>query len=199
MLTRATTTTLLHDLGDPANQHVWIEFDGRFRPILHALGRRMGLADADAADAAQESLAEFVRAYRQGKYDRDRGRLSSWLIGIARHCIADIYEQRDGARAVAGQSAIDALPDDQHMSMIWDEECRREILHRALQQLREETRTSPQTLEAFELVAIQQQSPAQAALQLGVEVNDIYLAKHRCLKRLRAIIAEMTIAFEVGA
>lgn len=197
MLKRATTTTLLHDLNNPANEQVWVEFDSRFRPILHCLGRRLGLAEVDAEDAAQESLVRFVRTYRQGKYDPARGRLSSWLIGIARHCIADVREQRASERSAGGQSAIDALPDDHHMTIIWDEECRREILRRALQQLRDETRTSPKSLEAFELVAFQQRTPAQVADQLAIDVNDVYLAKHRCLKRLRAIIEDMTIAFEV--
>lgn len=198
MLSRATTTTLLQDLHDPANQQVWEEFDGRFRPILHALGRRLGLPDVDAADAAQESLARFVHTYRQGKYDPARGRLSSWLIGIARHCIADVREQRAADIVARGQSALDAVPDEHHMTMIWDEECRREILRRAMQQLREETRTSPKSLEAFELVAFQQRTPAQVAAELNMSVDDVYLAKHRCLKRLRTIIEEMTIAFEVG-
>ena len=90
MLTR-TTTALLEALLDPADDEVWQDFDRRYRPILIAFAQRLGLPDEDAA---QDTLTRFVRSYREGKYDRDRGRLRSWIIGIARHCIYDIHQHR---------------------------------------------------------------------------------------------------------
>ena len=105
MLTR-TTTALLDDLADPANEAVWHDFDARYRPVLVGFGRRLGLGAEDAADAAQDALARFVRSYREGRYDRGRGRLSSWIIGIARNCIVDQMRTRAARHEERGISAM---------------------------------------------------------------------------------------------
>lgn len=195
MITR-TTSTLLEGLHDPANQDVWQEFDARYRPVLVAFGRRLGLATEDAADAAQEALLRFVKSYRGGKYQRRRGRLSSWLIGIAQHCIADQLRRRAGQREQRGVSALADLPNRDRLAEIWQAECEQEILRQALRALHEETRTDEQTIRAFELLAIEHLPPADVAARLGMTLNDVYLAKHRCLKRLRALVTTLTAAYE---
>lgn len=55
-----TTTALLDGLVDPANAEVWDEFDRRYRPIIVGFAARLGLADADAADVAQDVLTRFL-------------------------------------------------------------------------------------------------------------------------------------------
>jgi hypothetical protein len=70
-----TTTALLEGLHDPADAVAWEQFDRRYRPIVVGFASRLGLADADAADVAQEVMLQFVKEYRAGKYDRQRGRL----------------------------------------------------------------------------------------------------------------------------
>ena len=196
MLTR-TTTALLDDLIDPANEAVWHAFDGRYRPILVAFGRRLGLSDEDAADAAQETLARFVKSYRAGKYDRLRGRLHSWLIGIARHCILDLQQKRASRREQRGMSAIVELPGEDPLAAIWQVECEREILQQAVESLRSETRIDERTIKAFKRIAFDHKTPAEVAEELGMTANDVYLAKHRCLKRVRIKIAELHAAYEI--
>ena len=93
-----TTTHLLEGLFDPAADSVWQEFDRRYRPIIVGLARKMGLADEDAADVAQETLVRFIKAYRAGQYHREKGRLRSWIIGIAIYRIADARRARAARR-----------------------------------------------------------------------------------------------------
>jgi len=197
MLTR-TTTALLQDLADPANEDAWRVFDGRFRPILVAFGRRLGLDEEDAADAAQETLARVVKSYRAGRYDRSRGRLHSWIVGIARHCIMDVHAQRAARRERRGVSAILDLPGQDRMSDLWREQCEQEILQQAITTLRDESRTEARTIQAFELIVFHNQMPKDVAAAVGMSLNDVYLAKHRCLKRLRAIVSELDAAYEVA-
>ena len=94
-----TTTALLEGLFDPANQELWRHFDERYRPVIIAFARRLGVEPTDAADIAQETLVQFLRDYREGKYDRNRGRLHCWIIGIAKHRIADQFRLRAGGGA----------------------------------------------------------------------------------------------------
>ena len=193
-----TTTALLEDLRDSSNEAVWQEFDTRYRPILIEFARRLGLGNEDAADAAQEALVRFVTSYRAGKYERGRGRLSSWIIGIARNCIIDQLRARSSRREVHGLSAIIDLPDQDRLTEIWEAECEREIFRRAIRSLHEHTRVDPHTIRAFELLAFQQRLPAEVAAELDMSMNDVYLAKHRCLKRLQPIVAELNAAYEAG-
>ncbi|UCD76199.1 MAG: sigma-70 family RNA polymerase sigma factor [Phycisphaerales bacterium] len=195
MLTR-TTTAMLDDLADPANEAMWRQFDARYRPVLVAFARRLGLGAEDAADAAQDALTRFLQAFRAGKYQRGRGRLSSWLIGIARNCIVDLQRARMVRREQRGVSALIDLPHDKNLAAIWDAELDREVLRQAVQKLREGTRLDRRTIRVFERLVLQQAAPAVVASELNMTMNDVYLAKHRCLKRLRSIVAELTAAFE---
>jgi RNA polymerase sigma-70 factor (ECF subfamily) len=192
-----TTTALLQDLVDPSNEAVWAAFDGRYRPILVGFGRKLGLGNEDAADAAQETLARFVRAYRAGKYDRSRGRLRSWLLGIARNAILDVRSAKAGRREQQAETFLGELPDDRTFDSTFEEACEQELVFLALANLRRESRADRRTIEAFELLALGGIAPADVAARLGMTMNDVYLAKHRCLKRLRTIIEELRAAYEI--
>ena len=196
MLTR-TTTALLEELLDPANDEVWHDFDRRYRPILVAFARRLGLPAEDAADAAQDTLVKFVRSYREGKYDRDRARLRSWIIGIARHCVYDIHQRR-ATDPKRGLSAISELPDESTLNAMWDQECEHEILRQGISELRQQTKTEEGTIRAFEMLAFDGRKPAEIAEALSISLNDVYLAKHRCLKRLREILTQLEHLYEVA-
>ncbi len=196
MLTR-TTTALLEGLVDPANEELWRAFDERYRPVLVAFGLRLGLRPEDAADAAQEALLRFVASYRAGRYDRGRGRLRSWLTGIARHCIAEVRE-KGARRRERGLAEAFELPDEATLTRIWDAECEQEILRRGLDQLRSESRADSRTIQAFEMVALDGRRPAEVAEALRITPNDVYLAKHRCLKRLRQIVLQLEDLYEVA-
>jgi RNA polymerase sigma-70 factor (ECF subfamily) len=196
MLTR-TTTALLEGLFDPANEEVWRAFDDRYRPILVAMARRLGLSQEDAADAAQDTLTRFLGAYRQGRYERGRGRLRSWLIGIARHCVGDIREKA-ARRRERGLTAAGELPDEATLTRLWDAECEQAILRQGLEELRRETRTDERTIRAFEMVAFDGRRPAEVARELRITPNDVYVAKHRCLKRLREIVRRLEDLYEVA-
>ena len=72
-----------------------------------------------------------------------------------------------------------------------------EILRRGLEELRRTSQADPRTLDAFEQVIFQRRRPADVATDLDMTANDVYLAKHRCLKRLRTIVAGLNELYEV--
>lgn len=191
-----TTTVLLDSLKDPARDSVWVEFDARYRPILTAFGRQFGLNRADAEEVAQETLAEFLRAYREGKYDRTKGRLSSWIISIAQN--RALMRRRSLARraALRGDSALVDLRNPAHLTQVWRAEQERAIFARAWEALRATGRTSDRTLEAFELVAMRGVPSEAVAAQCGITIDEVYAAKNRVTTRLRELIEELTRAYE---
>ena len=191
-----TTTALLEGLLDPASERTWFEFDARFRPILRAFSIRLGLSESDADDVTQEALTRFVRFYREGKYDRARGRLSSWLVSIAQNCVFDLQASRNARLERRGGSAIGQLSESGDLNSIWNEECRRVLLEQAMRELRTSTRLEPQTIRAFEMLAFEQREAADVAGELGLGIDSVYAAKNRCLTQLREIIARFSEAYE---
>lgn len=194
----STTTELLNGLHQPGNRAAWDEFDRRYRPVLIGFLRRMGLDEADAADVAQETLASFVQAYREHKYDREQGRLRSWLIGIARCRLADLRRDAGRRRVTRGESAIVGIPEDVDTEALWELEERRFIFEQAIQELRTTTRFNERTLEAFERVVLKQEPIESVAADLGLTSQEIYNAKNRVVERLRDILKRYETALADG-
>jgi RNA polymerase sigma-70 factor (ECF subfamily) len=199
-----TTTLLLDSLRDESRPEGWEQFSARYWPVLAGFARKLGLSEADAADAAQWTLMEFLREFRAGRYERARGRLSSFVVGIARNRILTLRRQaRRGSAGSGGGSkdgpapgdSADQLPDDATMTDMWENERRRAILEDAVAQLRGSSRLSPSTFRAFELVALRGVPATEAAAQSGLSVEEVYVARSRCTKRLRELVEELTRAW----
>lgn len=194
--TLQTTTALLEGLFDPGNQAVWEEFHSRYRPIILAVARRLGLSEQDAADVTQETLIKFLQEYRAGKYDRNRGRLRTWIVSIAKYRVADLYRAKARHRERRGESAFEEIPDEDRLSRIWDEECRHEILRRGFEELRETTNLDARTISVFKRLSIDQLKPADVAKEQGMSLDAVYKAKRRCLEQLRTILHRLNQAYE---
>ena len=198
-LQTTTTTLLLDSLHDPENEPIWQEFDARYRPILTGFARRLGLQPDDAADVAQETLAQFVRDYRAGRYSRERGRLRSWIIRICQNRAIDLQRARARRREYRGESAILDHHDAAEVTHAWEEEEQRTIFTRAMEILRDETRTHERTIRAFELVALERQPAERVAETLGITTAEVYRIKNRVTARLREIVERLTAAYEADA
>ena len=192
-----TTTTLLDRLRADNDETAWREIDSRFRPVVLAVAQRLGLDDADAADVAQETMAQLFADYRAGKYARERGGLRAWVIGIARHRIADVRRRQAMRRERRGTSALVDLPEHAQLSQIWDAEAERSVLGRALAELARSGKVTARTLEAFRLNVIEQRPVDEVARRLDTTARAVYLAKHRCLRRLQSIVQRLSTAFEL--
>ena len=193
-----TTTRLLDALHDRANEPVWIHMDARYRGVIAGLAKRLGLDDADADDVAQQTLAEFIRCYRQGKYDRTKGRLSSWILSIAHHTTLGVIRRRQ-AEGRQAQTQIDEHLDEPALRSIWTDERDRAILGKALSMLREESEIDERTLLAFELSSLRGVPVTEAASQCGMTPDQVYVARSRVTRKLRALVDELTAAFEEDA
>ncbi|TWT41984.1 RNA polymerase sigma factor [Phycisphaerae bacterium RAS1] len=191
-----TTSVLLDGLHDAGNGNVWQEFDSRYRPLILAYARRLGLGEHEAADVAQETLLRFVRDYRDGKYERQRGRLRSWIIGIVKHCVLAAREQSARRRADGNIDTIEALPDDAWLEAEWEAQRTQLLLRRALDELRRSSRTSDKTIQAFERFVLHERSAADVASELGMTPQDVYMAKNRVAERLREILMQLESVYD---
>jgi DNA-directed RNA polymerase specialized sigma24 family protein len=184
-----TTTLLLAQICDPQHTDAWTEFDRRYRPVLIGFGRGLGLSHEDAADMAQWTLADLAKALSKGRYDRHRGRLRSWIMGIARNRAARIVGIRAHARL--SPQDLEAITDET-MADLWDKARHKALLEHALALLRDTSRFAPATLAAFELVALRGVPAVEVASLCGFAgPDDVHVARCRVTRRLREIVADL--------
>lgn len=185
-----TTSTILSALRDFDNTPAWKRFDARFRrPVVRFL-IAAGLSHSDAEDVAQEVLIAFAESYRRGEYDRERGRLSRWLFGVAYNHLLR-HRQKQGRRAARlvsqaqGEAALAELPDEDTACGTWDQTWEEVMWRECLDRVRIEF--APATMAAFERSVSGDRKPAEVAEELGTTVKAVYNARHRVLKRLREL------------
>lgn len=184
-----TTTQVLEDLKAPNDELAWQRFCEHFRPVVVNFARQLGLSATDAEDAAQETMVAFLKAFRDGKYDREKGRLSNWLFGVAKRVILNLRGHQPLERLIAdkttGTSFWDLVQDDHDIKCSWETQWRQMVLTRCLKQARQEL--DPKVFEAFELYAISQMPVEEVAQRLKMSRNAVYIAKSRVLSRLRQL------------
>jgi len=190
-----TTSQLLSSLHDTSDRAAWGQFDARYRPIVQAVALRLGLNQEDAADVAQQTMLEFVRDYRLGKYDRTKGRLKSWISGIAHHRAIDLVRADRQERVRRGESAMVALPEQREIEGAWDLEERRVIWREAMRELRQSSKLGEVSIRAFELVVEHKFSPEAAAAECGIGVHSVYQAKSRITVKLREIVERLSAEY----
>ncbi len=188
-----TSTALLDGLQDVHNSKVWQEFFDRYFPLLVSFSRRIGLAESEAQDAAQEALIAFASGYREGNYVRSKGRLRSWLYSIARHKAIDIQRRRREvvvADGVSGETAfLNKIPDEATLSEMWEEEWRRAVLTACMEEVRQQV--EPKTMRAFELFVLEGWPSEKVAEHLGLSRDAVFQYKARVLSRMRQVREHM--------
>jgi RNA polymerase sigma-70 factor (ECF subfamily) len=184
-----TTTQVLEELQSSNDAPAWQRFCGHFHTVVVNFAKHMGLSVPDAEDAAQETMLAFVKAFRDGKYNRDKGHLSDWLFGIAKHVIRNFRKRRPleplMADKTTGTSFWDMVQDDHNIKLSWETEWRHMVLAKCFEQVRKEF--DPKVFKAFELYALTQTAADKVAQQLEMSRNAVYIAKCRVLSRLREL------------
>ena len=199
LMRTTTTTALLEGLYDVQDSVVWQVFDDRYRPIIVGVCRRLGLNDSESDDVAQDTLLQFLRDYREGRYSRDRGRLRSWVVGIARHRVIDYQRSRGRRKEKVGHSSAMEVPDERSLEDIWDQEMQRSILRQSVEELRRTTRTTEKSIRAFEMIVFDRREVEAVAEILEMKAHDVYVAKSRVTTKLREIVERLKNLYEVDS
>ena len=186
-----TTTQVLEDLRQRGDSAAWERLDGHFHAMVVRFARHAGLSAADAEDAAQETMLAFVKAFREGKYAREKGRLRDWLFGVAKRVTFSMRNRLPKERLIGektGTSFWDRLEDDGSIERSWDDEWRKVVLNICLEQARREMDRG--VFRAFELYALEEKPVVEVADELRMSRNAVYIAKSRVLARLRELEKE---------
>jgi RNA polymerase sigma-70 factor (ECF subfamily) len=137
-------------------------------------------------------MAAFFKAFKGGKYDPKKGRLSNWLFGVAKRVILNLRGRQPLERLIAdkttGTSFWDLVQDDQTIRRTWEAEWREMVLQKCLARIRSEFEAK--VVRAFELYALSGTSVEAVCQELDMSRNAVYIAKSRILSRLRELAAQ---------
>jgi RNA polymerase sigma-70 factor (ECF subfamily) len=184
-----TTTQILENLKNSNDSVCWSRFRDHFYPVLLRFAKKLGLADNDAEDVAQETIVTFLKAYRANKYSRQQGKLSHWVLGVARNVIRDYYRKRSRTTSPANSDSaallLQNIEDEHAIQHTWRTEWRNVLLGRCLTQARKEF--DSKTFRAFESYALRGNPIEQVCEELNLSPNAVYIAKSRVLTKIRRL------------
>ena len=194
-----TSLTLLCALKESSDRSAWGRFDARYRRILIDFASNIGLTNHDAEEIAQQTLIAFSEAYRQGKYDRERGRLRNWLFGVARNLIAHLM--RDRAKqptpigdANASQDALALISDPDSLEKIWEKQWQGHIVTECIDRAR--AHFTIRDIQIFERLTLQQHTAEQVSTDMALSLETVRKVKHRVLAYIRSIRQDIEAEWE---
>jgi RNA polymerase sigma-70 factor (ECF subfamily) len=188
-----TSPTLLVRLRRSADAQAWSQFVQIYSPLVYRYARRAGLQDSDAGDITQDVMHTVMRTIGDFNYDADRGAFRGWLRQVARSRIQDLFRRAhrqptgSGDTGVYEQLAATAGPnDDEHY---WEQEHRRCLFDWAAGQVQGEFQDG--TWQAFWRTSVEGRETKDVAVELGLSVGSVYVARSRVLARLRKKVAQI--------
>jgi RNA polymerase sigma-70 factor (ECF subfamily) len=180
-----TSLTLLEKLREEHNDSAWKRYDDLYRPMLLKFALRLGLDQNDAEEMAQRTSIAVYTALQEGEYDRKKGKFRTWLLGIARHVIADMCAERAKepasiARQDGGANVLALLRDPGSSSTAWEDEWQAHLLAVCLRHA--ERHFSSRDMRIFEMLAVQGMPAGRVARENQMSPSAVYQVKHRVLK-----------------
>jgi RNA polymerase sigma-70 factor, ECF subfamily len=172
------------------DEGAWQDLCELYRPLIAGWLRRQSVPEADIDDLVQEIFLAVVRGLPSFSHSGRRGAFRSWLRTIAYNYSCDYWKSPARRTAASGddaaQSALGLLEDPASpLNRYWDEEHDHYVLRCLFEAVALEF--EPATVRAFQLVALDSVSGAQAAEELGISLTAVYIAKSRVFHRLREL------------
>ena len=168
----------------------WERLVDLYGPVVYRWCRQSALRPEDAADVVQEVFAAVATHVGEFRRDRPGNSFGAWLRTITRNKIRDHYRRRHGKPEARGgtdaqqqMAEIGEPPEPPDPSAATDNGLDAWLSRRGLELVRAEF--EDRTWQAFRRTAVEGQSPAHVAEDLGMTLQAVYQAKSRVLRRLR--------------
>ena len=164
-------------------ESAWFEFHDKYVRMIRQIGTSRGLTPTECDDLMVDVMVIFWRKMETFVYDPERGRFRSFLGAIADFASLKILRDQ---RKLSEAPPLADYPDEVDPADM--EEWRRYIWEKALGELRESVDTV--TYEAFHMLFCQGRPVEEVAAVTRKSPNTLYGIRHRCIRKLKRIIAE---------
>jgi RNA polymerase sigma-70 factor (ECF subfamily) len=188
-----TRYSLLSRLQNWDDQDSWKDFFDTYWRLIYSIALKSGLTEAEAQDVVQETIICVANDIEKFKRDRTLGSFKGWLRNLTRWRIADQLRKRKPAALEentppverASLPELSEIPDpaDTGLEKIWEEEWRENLMEAATERVKR--RVKEEHYQMFDLNVVRQWPANKVAKTLGVNIAQVYLAKHRILALIK--------------
>jgi RNA polymerase sigma-70 factor (ECF subfamily) len=189
-----TRASLLSRLKDWEDEESWREFFTIYRRLIFSFAIKAGLNDQEAEEIVQETIISVAKTIKGFDYDPERCKFKSWLGHLTRKRIADRFRKRSreiqgsdlpAADTASGTKAIERVadPNGVNLDAIWEDEWQKKILDAAVERTKHQV--NPEQFQMFDFYVLRKMPVRDVAKTLGVNVAQVYLAKHRVAKLIK--------------
>jgi len=186
--TTSTRSSLLLRVRDPRDHEAWTTFVELYGRLVYSHCRNRGLGHQDAENVTQEVFAQVCQSIQKFDYQPERGRFRNWMGTVTRNEINRFLKKEARVGCGADDGVLDNLAAPEE-DTVWTDEFHAHVFTVAL------ARTRPHfeelTWRAFELAWLEGRPAAEVALELGVPIEKVYVAKSRVLERLEGEVREL--------
>lgn len=190
---QSTSLTLLERVR-AHDQDAWGRLLSLYSPLVISWCVSQGVRHQDAEDVTQEVFQAVAGSLPQFRKDRPTDTFRGWLRGITRNKLLDHFRKRQAEPQAQGGTDVQRrfqevpqpdiqLPEDSPQEMA-------ALYRRALEVVRSEFEAK--TWQAFWRTAVDGQSPADVASELGMSGAAVRQSKSRILRRLREEVGDLT-------
>lgn len=170
----------------------WKEFYRKYRAMILAIGERQHLSAPDCEDLMQDVVRICFQKLRDFVYDPEVCRFRTFLFKVAQNVAMNIRRKNErGASKKAGSAEYD-VPE---LDLKFMREYEDFLLEKSFDILRRSV--DSETYLAFELLTVQERPVPEVVRITGKTAGAIYTLKHRCMKKLRAIIDDLDRQLEI--
>jgi RNA polymerase sigma-70 factor (ECF subfamily) len=189
-MSAVTSLSLLERLRLQPTESAWQRLVDLYTPLIRVWLRRYAILEQDVEDLVQEVLAIVVRKMPEFKRKEQVGSFRRWLRTITVNCLRGFWRgQRYRPKASGAEGfahVLDQLEDGTSaLSRLWDKEHDEHVTRRLLELIR--PRFEAKTWLAFQRVALEGVDADEAAHELGISVNAVFIAKSRVLHMLKDV------------
>ncbi len=201
--TRESLLSRLKDMGDGES---WQDFFGTYWKLIYGTARKAGLTDAEAQDIVQETVISVAKNIEAFRYDPAVCSFKTWMLRLTRWRILNQLKRRQRSKADGppeppsrgtGESddyttTLERIPDPAGVNLeaVWDEEWKQNLFSAALERVKRKVR--PEQLQVFDLCCVEKWPAQKVARTLGVNIGQVYLAKHRIGRLLKKEIGYLS-------
>lgn len=183
-----TSVSLLERVQTGADDEDWKQLADLYTPLIRGWLHRNGMPSPDVDDAVQEVLTVVMRKLPEFQRQPRPGAFRAWLRNITVICVRDFFRKRNRYPQPAGKSSfqtfLEQMADpDSGLSRMWDEEHDRHVFRVLVERVRPEFAES--TWTAFRRTAVDGLPAKDAAKELGISLNAVFIARSRVLSRLK--------------
>jgi RNA polymerase sigma-70 factor (ECF subfamily) len=172
----------------------WQQFFDGYWKLIYRTATRAGLTESEAQEVVQETILSVAKGMKDFQADPSFGSFKGWLLLITRRRITDQLRKRkpeewspprEKEEAGTGTGTTDRIPDPgpQQWEKVWEEEWQKNVADAALESIKQQV--NPKQYKIFYLHVMKQQSARAVRQALGVNIGQVYLAKHRISSLLK--------------